>query len=255
MKPRERKDAIAAYVMEQGDVRIDDLVERFDVSRMTILRHVDALAAQGVLRKLHGSVTAQPSSVYESLFAFRQTQNTEEKSALAKVAVEEIEPGQVVFIDESTTASAIAPLLEAKLPVKLVTNSLGLANMAVEIEDVSLLLVGGDYHPTYNAFIGHVCESAIAALRGNLFLCSASAVNEGCAFIQDPQIIRVKQAMFRAAQRRVLMVDSSKFDKVALHHFASLDDFDLVLVDAAVPSATLEALTAMNVPLKQVSKR
>lgn len=254
MKPRERKDAIAAYVMEQGDVRIDDLVERFDVSRMTILRHVDALAAQGVLRKLHGSVTAQPSSVYESLFAFRQSQNIAEKTALARAAIEEIEPGQVVFMDESTTASAIAPLLESKLPLKLVTNSLGLANMAVEIEELSLLLVGGDYHPTYNAFIGHVCESAIAALRGNLFLCSASAVSDGCALIQDPQIIRIKQAMFRAAQRRVLMVDSSKFDKVALHHFASLDQFDLVLVDDALPDATYEALVAQNIPLKRVPR-
>ena len=254
MKPKERKDAIAAYVMEQGDVRIDDLVDRFDVSRMTILRHLDSLAAQGVLRKLHGSVTAQPSSVYESLFAFRQTQKTAEKEALAREAIEEIEPGQVVFMDESTTVSAMAPLLETKRPLKLVTNSLGLANRAVDIEDLSLLLLGGDYHPTYNAFIGHVCESAIAALRGNIFLCSASAVSDGCAFIQDPQIIRVKQAMFRAAQKRVLMVDSSKFDKVALHQFAALDEFDLVLVDEALPNAICEALDAMNVPLKQVSK-
>ena len=255
MKSKQRRDAIAAHVLQQGDARIDDLVAKFGVSRMTILRHLDELATQGVLRKLHGSVTAQPSSVYESLFAFRQSQRTNEKALLASVAIDEIEPGQVVLIDDSTTANALAPLLPRKAPLKVVTNSLDLTNAVANSEGISLLVLGGDYHPTYNAFIGHVCENAIAALRVNVFICSASAVVDGCALIQDPQVARVKQAMFKAAQRRILLVDSGKFQKVALHLFAPLSDFDVVITEAGLSDVQIENLSAMGVKLRLVARQ
>ena len=254
MKSKERKDAIAAYVLDHGDARIDDLVTEFAVSRMTILRHLDDLAGQGVLRKLHGSVTAQPSSVYESLFAFRQSQCTQEKATLAASALGEIELGQVVLIDDSTTATALGPILPQKAPLTIVTNSLGLINEIAIADGLTLLSLGGDYHPTYNAFIGHLCESAIAALQVNVFVCSASAVMNGCAYVQDPQVTRVKQAMFKAAQRRILLVDASKFEKSALHLFAPLSDFDIVITEASLLPTQVEKLTAMGVTLKLVTK-
>ena len=67
----DRRDEIAAFVAERGHVRVEELVERFGVSRMTIHRHVDQLAQRGMLHKLHGAVSAQPSGIYESLFRYR----------------------------------------------------------------------------------------------------------------------------------------------------------------------------------------
>ncbi len=51
------KTLVFEVVTAAGEARIDDLVAHFGVSRMTIHRHVDALARQGMLRKLHGLVT------------------------------------------------------------------------------------------------------------------------------------------------------------------------------------------------------
>lgn len=83
MSADSRRQEIADYVIQRGEVRIDELVSAFGVSRMTIHRHAEALARQGVLRKLHGAVSAQPSGVYESLFRFRETQAAPAKRALA----------------------------------------------------------------------------------------------------------------------------------------------------------------------------
>mgnify|MGYP001794844023 FL=1 len=71
MNAEERQKAIASYVLERGDARVDELVDTFGVSRMTIHRHVEELSRQGVVRKLHGSVSAQPSGVYDILLSFR----------------------------------------------------------------------------------------------------------------------------------------------------------------------------------------
>lgn len=254
MKAVDRQQAIEAYVLSRGEARIDELVEVFGVSRMTIHRHVDNLSRQGVIRKLHGSVSAQPSGVYESLFSFRQTRQTQVKAALAAEALNEISPGEVILIDDSTTVSQLGPMLGQKTPLKVVTNSLGLAAELVPVDDISLLSLGGDYHPTYNAFIGHLCENALAGLHVNTLICSTSAVDNGTALIQDPAVTRVKQAMMRAARRSILLVDSGKFGKVALHAFAPLCKFDLVITDRGLDPATADALKADGVNLRLVAR-
>lgn len=250
MSANGRRQEIADYVIERGEVRVDELAEAFAVSRMTIHRHVEELARQGVLRKLHGAVSAQPSGIYESLFRFRQTHAAAAKQALAHAALAEIEVGQVVLFDDSTTANALAPLLSRISPLSVVTNSLALAESLVETEELKLILLGGEYHPTYNAFIGHLCESALTRLRANLLICSASAVDGTAAMIQDPQVVRVKQAMMAAATRRVLLLDSSKFGKVALHLFADLADFDVVICDDGLPADTASQLRDAGVRLR-----
>ncbi|GGW24992.1 DeoR family transcriptional regulator [Gemmobacter lanyuensis] len=248
-----RRDDIAAYVTQRGEARIDDLVAAFGVSRMTIHRHVEELARQGVLRKLHGAVSAQPSGVYESLFRFRETRNAPAKQALARAALAEVAAGQVIALDDSTTVNALAPLLADRGPLTVATNSLTALQALAGADDLHLIALGGDYHPTYHAFIGHLCETLLAQLRVNLLICSASAISGTAALIQDPQVVRVKQAMHRAASRRVLLVDSSKFGKVALHLFADLTDFDAVYTDDGLPPETAQQLISAGVRLKIVT--
>ena len=134
-----------------------------------------------------------------------------------------------MLIDDSTTANFLAPMLAKVTPLTVITNSLALASQLTDAPEITLVSLGGEYHPTYNAFIGHVCERALAGLRVNTLICSASAVSGTTALIQDAQVVRIKQAMMAAAARKILLVDSTKFGKVALHLFADLTAFDLVI--------------------------
>lgn len=248
-----RRDDIAAYVTSRGEVRIDELVTTFGVSRMTIHRHIEELSRQGVLRKTHGAVSAQPSGVYESLFGFRLTRATAAKEAIAQAAAAaEVQAGQIVLLDDSTTVAAIVPHLARSLPLTVMTNSLPNAVALSAMEEVRLISFGGDYHATYNAFIGHLCESAVSRVRANLAICSTSAISGTSALIQDPQVTRVKQAMLAAASRKVLLVDQTKFDKVALHLFADLTDFDAIYTDATLPKDIVQRLHDAGTQVIQV---
>ena len=252
MKAPDRHEEIASYVIEKGEVRIDTLIAEFGVSRMTIHRAIDRLAQKGVLRKLHGAVSAQPSGIYESLFRYRQTVATRQKAALARAALAHISPGQIVMLDDSTTAAALAPLLEEVAPLTVVTNSVEAVAALKDRDGVDVICAGGQYHRPYNAYLGHLCLAAIHALRANLFLCSASAIDGTTAFIQDQQVVGIKQAMMASSSRRILMADHTKFGKGALHVFESLSAFDLVLVDDKVEPDTLRRLKEAHIPLQIV---
>jgi len=52
--PSERRDQILQWLKEDQVLRVDDLAERLQVSKMTIHRDLHALAENGLLEKVHG---------------------------------------------------------------------------------------------------------------------------------------------------------------------------------------------------------
>jgi DeoR/GlpR family transcriptional regulator of sugar metabolism len=241
-RPARRQAEIAAYVVEHGSVSASDLVEAFGVSIMTVHRDLDELERQGVVRKYRGGVSAQPTSVFESNVAYRLHTAQAEKQAIARHARAMIEPGMSVMLDDSTSALAVAGLLEDITPLTVATNFLPAITLLSGMRDIRLLALGGIYSPTHDSFGGLPCAEAVEALNTDLLFCSVSAVSATHAFHQEPEIVLVKQAMLRSARTKVLLIDHGKLQRTALHRLAALTDFDLVVVDAGAPADLVRAL-------------
>jgi len=232
--PTHRQKLITEYIHEKGSLEVDDLSEQFQVSRMTIHRDLDELEQQGVLRKVRGGATVHPSYLFESDIRFRLTTAANEKGAIAKHALSLVEPGQVVFLDDSTTTITLAHLLKDVKPLTVITNCLSIMVSMREEQGIRLIALGGDYFPRFDAFTGLICEKAINSLRANILFMSVSAISRCVAYHQEQEIVKVKQAMMNSSAMKVLMVDNTKFGKVALYHLSPLEEFNLVLVDSGV---------------------
>jgi len=241
-RQRERQRAITDVVLAEGSVRIEQLAERFGISLMTVHRDLDELESRGVLRKSRGVATATSTSLVESSGAYRASRQLAEKEALAVAAMEFVEPGQALFLDDSTTVMHMARLLPHKAPITVITNFLTVINELSDERDVSLIALGGEYHKWCSAFMGRVTIEAIAGLRADLFLMSTAAVVDDVAFHQASLTADTKKAMFAAAGRRVLLVDHTKFERRALHAVVPLSQFDAVIVDAATEPGHLRRL-------------
>jgi DeoR/GlpR family transcriptional regulator of sugar metabolism len=252
MKASERREQISEHLLTVGYARIDDLVERFGISRMTVHRHLDALERQGMLRKVRGAVTVQPSGLYESTFRYRLGMSQQEKRALARAALDYVEPGQAVMLDDSTTALAVVSELAEVRPLSVITNSVAAIERLVQAEGIDVICLGGEYNATYNSFLGLLCEQAIAELRVNVLFLSVSAVQGVTAFHQDEQVIRVKRAMMAVASKRILLVDHQKFGALALHKVADLSTFDVVLCTEGLTPEQIAALKKPDINLRVV---
>jgi len=250
-----RQERIAEYVLQHSSVRVQELATKFNVSVMTIHRDLEDLKRQGVLRKVRGGATAQPSSLFESDIRYRATITPREKAAIARSASRLVEPGQAVMLDDSTTSLALAKLLPAFEYLTVITHSLSVLRELSPHKHVHLVALGGDYLPHYDAFAGILCEQAITSLRVNLLFTSTSAVLNLMAYHQEQGIIQVKRAMINSAERSILLVDSTKFGRSALHQLARLQDFDLVIVDDRLASPTLQEMrnAGINVELATVA--
>ena len=245
-----RRQLIAEAVMAEGNMRIEDLVERFGISLMTAHRDLDELASRGLLRKTRGIVSAAPTSLVEASDVYRSAQQSGEKRALAAAAAAHVEPGQAVFLDDSTTVLQLVPHLAGRVPLTAITNSMGLMTALRQMRDVTLLGLGGQYHNWCNAFLGPMTTSEIRRLRADLVVLSMPAITDGVVFHQSPEMAEVKRAMFDSARRRILLADHSKFSRRALHAMARLEEFDLLIVDETTPQETVSELRAAGVKVE-----
>lgn len=228
-----RQRDITQVVMAEGAVRIEDLADRFGISLMTVHRDLDELEGRGLLRKSRGVATALSSALVESSDVYRSGRQLAEKEAIAVAALEFIEPGQAIMLDDSTTALQLVPHLHTKKPLTTITNSLTIMNELRATNGVNLLGLGGQYYNWCSAYMGRITTTTVSSLRADLLVMSTSAISDDIAFHQTLETVDVKRAMFESCTKRILLADHTKFDKRALHAMLPLADFDAVIVDAA----------------------
>jgi len=230
-----RRQMIAEAVMAEGSMRIEDLTERFGISLMTAHRDVDELVSRGLFRKTRGIVSAAATSLIESSDVYRANRQAGEKKMIAAAAMQFIEPGQALFFADSTTrlhmASQLPPLM----------------NALKDMHDVTLLALGGQYYNWCNAFMGRMTINEINRLRADVAFISMSAIIDDVVFHQSPEIVDIKRAMFDSAAKSILLMDHTKFERRALHSFAHLSEFDVVIVDEKTPAAHLERMRSKNI--------
>jgi DeoR/GlpR family transcriptional regulator of sugar metabolism len=240
---QQRQQKIIDHVLAKGDASAAELSELTGVSLMTVHRDIAELADRGILRKYHGGVSAQPSTVFESSSDFRLHAHTAAKSALAKEAMSFITPGMSVMLDDSTTALALAKLLPRVGPLTVVTNYRLITEELRDAEDIRLICVGGEYSRTHDSWIGLPALEVIGGFSVDVTLLSTSAMTATMTYHQEQEIVAVKRAMQQAGAVSVLLMDDSKVGRSALHRLTGVESFDHVVLTSPVDE---ELLTAMR---------
>ncbi|TLW91801.1 DeoR/GlpR transcriptional regulator [Saccharomonospora piscinae] len=237
-----RQQRITDFVIDHGSAAVAELVRLTGVSHMTVHRDIDDLARRGVVRKFRGGVSALPSTVFESNSEYRLSAHLDAKAAIARSAAALVEPGMSVLLDDSTTALQLARLLPDLAPLTVATNYLRAIDVLKNVEDLRLICIGGDYSRTHDSFLGMPCLETIERITVDVAFLSTSAMNVSMTFHQEPEIVLVKRAMLESAETRVLLMDSSKMPRAALHRLAPVTDYDRLIVDSGVDGALVKEL-------------
>lgn len=253
MKPEDRRQEIMDVLMESGSASVEDLAGRFGVSKMTVHRDLDDLEQAGLLRKVHGGASIQSSPQFESDFRYREKIAADEKRRLARHAAGMIEPGQIVIIDDGSTAGGIADHLKDIRPLTVITNNLGVVNKLAPLAGIDVISLGGQYSRKFNGFFGIATEETLRSLRADIAFLSSSAIHGASAFHQDQEVVQTKRQMIRSATRAVLLVDHGKFGKPALHFLVDLDRFDTILTGSEINSHVEAGLLEAGIKLETIN--
>jgi DeoR/GlpR family transcriptional regulator of sugar metabolism len=246
----ERRELIRDEVVATGTVRIDELARRFGVTVMTIHRDLNVLEGEGWVRKVRGGAVADPSATIDTSVRYRMTAMVREKQEIARHALRHVHRGEALIVDDSTTAFRLAELLPRRTPLTVITNLVPAITALGGEPGIELIALGGVYSPVYEAFHGLHTRQAATRLRADVAFMSTTALMEGFLYHKSEETVLIRRTLMEAAARRVLLVDHSKLARRAVHQLASLSEFDLVIVDAAIGERDLAALRERGVAVE-----
>lgn len=119
-----RRRQILELARGEGRVRVTELATVLDVAAETVRRDLRSLEDLGLVRRTHGGALPVDRSGFETRMAQRSVQSASEKQRIAGAAVGLLEGCESVFVDEGSTALAVAhQLLEIDRPLTVVTHS------------------------------------------------------------------------------------------------------------------------------------
>jgi DeoR/GlpR family transcriptional regulator of sugar metabolism len=237
-----RRERILDLVRESGFCVVSEVAKSLGVSEMTVRRDFRELADMGLVRQVHGGVSALTSASGPIDFRLRAVENQGAKRAIAKAAVGLLEPGSVVAFDAGTTTLEVARQLPEGIRLTVVTHSLPTMSTLAGRSSIEIIGVGGQLHNETQAFAGAMTVRSINEVRVQTALLAATSVRDGAMWCTNTFDAETKQALLASSDRVVLLVDSSKFSATSVMRVGGLDGVHTVVTDDGVAEQTVRQL-------------
>ncbi|CAM5367107.1 DeoR/GlpR family DNA-binding transcription regulator [Leifsonia shinshuensis] len=228
MNRAERLNAVLDLLAESGQVDVEDIVAKLDVSAATARRDLDALASQQLLTRTRGGAVGQ-SVAYDLPIRYKREQHAPEKLRIAQAASALVPRGAVVGLCGGTTSTAVATVLGSRPDLMepsphpnltVVTNAINIAAQLVMRPQIKTVVTGGVVHARSYELVGPYSDVVLEKITMDIAFIGVNGIDPVVgATVHDEGEASVNSLMARRATRAVVVADSSKIGRKA---FATL---------------------------------
>lgn len=237
MLTTQRRAMISARLARDGQIVAKALADELGLSEDTIRRDLREMAAEGLLRRVHGG--ALPLAPPLPDFAARQAIASDLKRRLGRRAADLVEPGQTVFLDGGTTNAEIARALPRDMRVTIITHS---PTIAAEFErhDAEVILIGGRLYKHSMVATGAAAVAAIKQIRVDIFFLGVTAVHPAQGLSTgDYEEKAIKRVIADQAAETFVLATPEKFGAASPYHIMDVSDLAGLIVHADTPAEAL----------------
>lgn len=231
---------------EAGIVDYKSIASELGVSEATARRDFEKLEAQGKLRRVQ-SGAMRPDGVdagFDAELSIRAKHNInhEQKARVARMAAEEVQPGECVFLDMGTSIAPMAPTLLAKQILIVTCNNMVLHRVTPDTK-AEVFSLGGRVVPRDQMVIGPMTESNLEQFTfTRAFIgCTGLSIPGNIVYETDMECMRLKQVAMKNAERSYLLADQTKLSRVGVLRFAGLSAFEKIYLDGSRPEGDVPA--------------
>ncbi|AAT89655.1 alkaline phosphatase [Leifsonia xyli subsp. xyli] len=228
MNRAERLTAVLDLLAGSGQIEVEDIVAKLDVSAATARRDLDALASQRLLTRTRGGAVGQ-SVAYDLPIRYKRQQRTPEKLRIAQAASALVPRGAVVGLCGGTTSTAVATVLGSRPDLMepsphptltVVTNAINIAAQLVMRPHIKTVVTGGVVHARSYELVGPYSDVVLEKITLDIAFIGVNGIDPVVgATVHDEGEASVNSLMARRAARAVIVADSRKIGRTA---FATL---------------------------------
>lgn len=220
-----------------------ELASALGISLSTIQRDLKALEQQNLLKRTHGGAVLVNKEDFEPKYMDRTNKLAAEKMAIAKVASEFVNPGDVIALDAGTTISSMLPYISKMEPLTIITAAINIATQLKDSENITVVLAGGIFRPNTYSVVGDLAERNLAEFKANRVFtsCSVFSMEKG-TMAYNLSSIGVKRTLSTIAKETIVLADHSKFEGNAFAQVVPIEKITTFITDWGTPSEYIEQL-------------
>ena len=225
----ERQKEILDFLNEKTGVTIARLAKMLHVSETTVRRDLNALQAQGKVKRTFGGVVLMDAQEKEVPLMLRTEENLEEKRQLARKAIEYLKDGDVVFFDASSTIMQIVLLLGKEFKnIIAITNGLQTA-LELAKEGITTFCTGGKLLNRSLAFAGVEAEKYLRGINFDVAFMTCRGYCDGVFSDSSSEEASVRQTVIKQTKRTYFVFDTRKIGKKFFYNIATENEVDGII--------------------------
>ncbi len=230
----ERHQAILAWLNEKGSITTGDIQEQFGISYDSAKRDLRILEEKGLLKRTHGGALPlhQVALGRPAKKTVRDIDCVKENYLMiALKAVSMIRNNDVIFLSSATVCYFMAQNLPDNIKIRVVTNSIVIAEELRTKDNISVILLGGEMDGRGNCYDAIAIET-INRLRFDKCFITSAFISAGFGLsIQKTSAILFYQAVINSSKQTIGLFPKEKIGFDSIVSICPAEKLDIMITD------------------------
>lgn len=241
----ERRREILKILKRDGRLSVEDLVERFRVSAVTLRSDLGQLAHEGRLVRSYGGAIPAQDAAEDFPLRVKQSLHHAEKARIAQTAARIIKSNQTVILDSGTTSAELAKAIKQRnlRALTVITHALNIAQEFLNSPFVSVIVIGGLMRHVSASTVGPQAERMIRELGAHHFFLGVDGLTPELE-LATPDVLeaQLNTVMMQVAEETTVIADGSKFGRRSLSPIGNVDRVKRVITDSSADAAMISRI-------------
>lgn len=243
----DRHAKILELLSRYHKMEVTRLSELLNVSQVTIRKDLIALEQSGMLIREHGYATLNNSDDINKRLAY----HFEQKMQIVKKAAQLVEDGETIFIESGSCCALLTvEIAQTKKDVTIVTNSAFIADYVRKIENVEIVLLGGNYQKESQVMVGPMTAQCAQAYFADKLFIGTDGFSIRTGFTGNDYMRSVAvQDMAKQVEKVIVVTDSSKFYQKGNVSLIDTSRIHTLITNKDIPLEQEQYLLTQNVKI------
>lgn len=249
----ERHNRILMLLQQNGSISVTQLAELFKVSEVTIRKDLSYLEQQKKLYRTHGSAILISPYISDRHVNEKEKKNVAEKQAIGAAAASLLSRDDSIIIASGTTMAFLAREIEPVGHLTVITAAVPVTSILSQNTHIDVIQLGGITRSSSVSVVGPFAEEMLGHFNCSKLFMGVDGIDMECGLTTTNMLeATLNGAMMNAAQKVIVLADSSKFGRRGFSKICDVDSVDMIITDNKIQPHFLDQLRERGIEVTVV---
>ncbi|MBR1883202.1 MAG: DeoR/GlpR transcriptional regulator [Muribaculaceae bacterium] len=245
-----RHSLIIDMLMKQGSIQVSDLVEKLNVSSVTIRKDLTELEKLGKLYRSHGKAILINPYINNRSVSDKEKIAPEAKRAIGQQGARLIDRDDSIIIASGSTVHALARAIQPIHRLTVVSASLVVSEILALNENIDVIQLGGMLRHSSLSVVGQYSEKVLSKFSFSKLYLGVDGIDfEYGITTTDLREAELNRKMMAASQKIIVLADSSKFGRRGFAKIGDMEEVDIIITDPGISAKNVKAVEELGIDL------